>query len=253
MNSKTKLISLVFIVMFCALFGFATAASAATIDDVPNNSLLIGNDVYQLSDTENYTFENVINSITSYGSTPVPMLFKWGGMWFDLYINYSSILDMNENHEGYVPRSQMITRQYGTLYGSGNETGTIDPVRSTYKFAYVVPDPLLKESLQKLTWVFARRSGAAGYEDVIFVFDAVGPADSTVKFEAIDSTVNRTYFSIAAPGVHRRIRHWCGLRGGYRLDPDFLRHWRIHHHLQAGGSRGPQQGNCSGQRNCYRR
>lgn len=189
MNSKTKLISLVFIVMFCALFGFATAASAATIDDVPNNSLLIGNDVYQLSDTENYTFENVINSITSYGSTPVPMLFKWGGMWFDLYINYSSILDMNENHEGYVPRSQMITRQYGTLYGSGNETGTIDPVRSTYKFAYVVPDPLLKgEPTEVNVGIVPDVLGAAGYEDVIFVFDAVGPADSTVKFEAIDST-----------------------------------------------------------------
>jgi parallel beta-helix repeat protein len=175
--------------MFCALFGFATAASAATIDDVPNNSLLIGNDVYQLSDTENYTFENVINSITSYGSTPVPMLFKWGGMWFDLYINYSSILDMNENHEGYVPRSQMITRQYGTLYGSGNETGTIDPVRSTYKFAYVVPDPLLKgEPTEVNVGIVPDVLGAAGYEDVIFVFDAVGPADSTVKFEAIDST-----------------------------------------------------------------
>ena len=71
------------IILFACILLLCSSASviAATIDDVTDNSLLIGMDVYQLSDTDNYILEKILDSITTGGNK---VFYKINGLWFDL-------------------------------------------------------------------------------------------------------------------------------------------------------------------------
>ena len=60
---------------------FAASALAATVNDVSDNSLRVGGDVYYLDDTTSYIYNNVLDSIRNGGSN---YYFKIDERWYDL-------------------------------------------------------------------------------------------------------------------------------------------------------------------------
>ena len=61
----------IFILLLILTFLFSAAAAAATVKDIKNNSLRIGDDIYELNNTNSYTYENVLDSINRGGSKSV--------------------------------------------------------------------------------------------------------------------------------------------------------------------------------------
>ena len=51
------------VLLLVLTFLFSAAASAATVADIANNSLRVGNDIYELNHTTGYTFDNVLASL----------------------------------------------------------------------------------------------------------------------------------------------------------------------------------------------
>jgi hypothetical protein len=77
-------------------FSFSAAASAATAEDVANNSLIVGADVYELHSAEGYTRENILKSM---GETGTSLYFKFGDLWFDLKAHtINSLKDLVEEN-----------------------------------------------------------------------------------------------------------------------------------------------------------
>ena len=214
MISKAKIIPIILMVIVGTLFGLASIAAAATIDDVPDNSLVVGYDIYQLPDTNSYTFENILNSILRYqdsgGPSPVPLYFKWSGEWFDLYEDYNSIKDMKPGHEGHIPRSEMIRKQFNNLYGLGDQVEPLEPIRSTYKFAYELPTYISSGIATTIDVGFQTDVlAAAGYEGVIFTFETVRPEGATVTFKATDSSGVEHTFTNSGFWGPLRLRSSC--------------------------------------------
>lgn len=209
MNLKTALkgaLSLVISVAVIVLF--AAAVSAATIEDVEDNSLLVGRDVYELHTTNGYTFDNVLDSINYGGSS---IFFKWNGLWFDLLENdFGSIADMTIDKA--TPLSVMRTRQYRKWYRAGDEVIFFDQVASTYEFGYSLPAQIVAgEEFTVPVTLATDEPGAAGYDKVRFAFrKSDGPGD--VTFKATDSLGQEHTFINS--GV------W-GPPGGFALPADY--------------------------------
>jgi hypothetical protein len=115
--SKIKMLSILTIVAM--LFTIVPVAMAGTINDVNDNSLMVGKDVYQLNDTEGYNFDNVVDSI----GTGDNIYFKWGGKWFDMVDgSVKSLDDLNDPAKAITPS---IDLRY--WYKAGNTKEDFEP------------------------------------------------------------------------------------------------------------------------------
>lgn len=181
MICKRGLKGLVMLLLLLSLtFLFSAAASAATVADVANNSLRIGDDIYELTSTTGYTYENVLASLDRGGPR---YYFKIGNRWYDLTrkdINtLSDLLDL----EKAVPAAEVRTWRLDYRYGQGDIPETMGPVLSTYNFGYEFPAGavLAEEDINVTVDLYTDEQGAAGYDAAYIVFSADGPGDVTFK------------------------------------------------------------------------
>ena len=161
-------------------FLFSATASAATVEDVANNSLRIGDDIYELNSTTGYTYENVLASLDRGGPR---YYFKIGNRWYDLTrkdINtLSDLLDL----EKAVPAAEVRTWRLDYRYGRGDIPETMEPVLSTYNFGYefTAGTVLAEEDINVTVDLYTDEQGAAGYDAAYIAFSAEGPGDVTFK------------------------------------------------------------------------
>lgn len=108
-----SLISFIMVLILSSFF--AAAVFAATVDDVENNSLRVGLDVYELGSTDNYTYENVLGSLRRGGSH---YYFKFGGCWYNLLCNdINSLQDLQDTTKA-VPIAEVRKWQLTYWYVS---------------------------------------------------------------------------------------------------------------------------------------
>ncbi len=200
---------LTFILVLILSSLFATVALAATVDDVKNNSLRVGTDVYDLNDTHSYTYENVLGSLSRGGSQ---YYFKVDGRWYDLLrddINrLSDLLDPDKA----VPAAEVRTWRLTFWYGPGDTVQSFEPIASTYLFEYDLPSEtvLPGEDIAVNVTFSTDEEGAVGYDAVLFAFSADGPGN--VTFVAKDSA--------GAEHTFTNEGTW-GPEGGFPLAADY--------------------------------
>lgn len=169
------------ILLLVASFLFFSTASAATVNDIPNNSLRIGDDIYELNNTSNYTFENVLDSINRSGGV-AQYYFKIGNRWYDLLqddINtFSDLLDPDKA----VPAAEVQTWLLTYRYGYGETVEIMEPVLSTYLLEYSLPEVVYEnEDISVSVALCTEARGAVGYDEVAIAFSASGPGGVTFK------------------------------------------------------------------------
>ena len=182
------------LVVFTALLAlsllFSAAVAAATVDDVVNNSLRIGDDIYELNHTIGYTYENVLASLDRGGAN---YYFKIDHRWYDLTrddINtLSDLLDL----EKAVPAAEVRTWDLTYRYGAGDTREELAPLASTYIFDYSLPDAAVLEAEDTEVTVGLRTNelGAIGYEAAQIAFSAAGPGE--VSFKTVDDGGEYTF------------------------------------------------------------
>lgn len=120
---KNKAVGLISLIVFFMLVVFIVpSAIAATIHDIDDNSLRIGNDVYSLS-SNNLTNENIINSLLKSNQ----VYFKIGGHWYDVFAAESdAALGVPAN----ALNSNMVAGWTGLdkWYKAGSEIATITSI-----------------------------------------------------------------------------------------------------------------------------
>jgi uncharacterized repeat protein (TIGR02543 family) len=171
-------------------FLFSAAASAATVSDVANNSLRIGDDIYELNHTTGYTYDNVLASLGRGGQK---YYFKIDNRWYDLtredIKTLSDLLDL----EKAVPAAEVRTWVLDYRYGAGNTPEELEPLPSTYYFEYCFPGEAILESEDTgLTVALSvDKQGAIGYDAAHIAFSAAGPGE--VTFKTVDDEGEHIY------------------------------------------------------------
>ena len=164
-------------------FIFSATALAATVNDVDDNSLRVGIDVYDLG-AESYTYDNVLDSLRKGGSK---YYFKIDGRWYDLL--RSDIRGLSDLQDQTKAASPAEVRKWwlDSWFCLDGTVQPFEPIVSTYKFEYDLPSETVlpgKDIAVGLTFA-VDEEGAVGYDAVRFAFSAEGPGD--VTFTAEDS------------------------------------------------------------------
>ena len=110
---------------------FVATVSAMTVEEVGNNSLRVGTDIYDLAVTDCYTYENVLASLKRGGSQ---YYFKIDGRWYDLLCDdICSLGDMADPNRA-VPPVEVRAWQLTCWYGPEGAVEHFEPV--TYTLTY---------------------------------------------------------------------------------------------------------------------
>lgn len=146
-------------IMFSLLF--VSHAQAASIDDVDNNSLRIGNDIYSL-ESSNLTDDNIANSIANGGNK---VFYKYNGRWFDVYAASSDAFWDNPSNALSTAEVAAWSSELDNWYKAGNETDkfqatseirvtTIAPISSTL-VDVVFNNSITQGELNEMTFSFS--------------------------------------------------------------------------------------------------
>ena len=122
--------SIAFVLILVLSSLFTTAVFAATVDDVNNNSLRVGVDVYNLNDdASSYTYENVLASMRRGGPQ---YYFKIGGCWYDLLRgDINSLQDLQDTTKA-VPPAEVRIWRLTNWYVSEDTVLIFEPPMLTY-------------------------------------------------------------------------------------------------------------------------
>lgn len=178
------LISFIVVLILSSLF--AAVVFAATVDDVIDNSLRVGLDVYDLDGTDNYTYENVLASLRRGGSH---YYFKFGGCWYDLLCNdINSLQDLQDTTKA-APPAEVRKWQLTYWYASEDTVLIFEPPVSTYIVEHYQKDSGADTYTQVHTDTLTGTTGAqteaeaktyAGYAALEFSQEEIAADGSTI-------------------------------------------------------------------------
>lgn len=101
----------------------AEVGPSINLFSVTNNSLMVGMDVFQLSNTGNFTRSNVLTAV----STGPEMYFKFGGVWHDLDL-VDSVYDLLEHNHSVDITNKPVRRWFQAGYEVNFFTGYVEAV-----------------------------------------------------------------------------------------------------------------------------
>ena len=179
---KGLVVLLLLLILVCL---FSTAVSAATVADVANNSLRVGDDIYELGSTAGYTYENVLASLDRVGGSP-RYYFKIDNRWYNLTRDDINTLSDLRDPEKAVPAAEVRTWLLTYRYGPGDTPEELEPLASTYSFDYGLPGEALLagEDINITVGLSVDEQGAVGYDAAQISFSAEGPGSVSFKTAA---------------------------------------------------------------------
>ena len=169
---------------------FAASAMAATVNDVGDNSMRVGFDVYDLTESNAYTYENVLDSLRRGGSQ---YYFKIGESWYDLLDDDIRTYEDLQNPDKALPPEIVRTWKLERWYCDPEDDYELfEPITTTYSFTYEPIDTVRPgEDIGVDVTFSTAEEGAVGYDGVRFKFRSEGPGDVTLT--AVDSAGAHTF------------------------------------------------------------